>query len=356
MKTKILRVNLNQVNLALDPGIIEGAKLLKTGRLVAFPTETVYGLGANGLDPKAVKQIFQAKGRPRDNPLILHIAQISQLKQLVMENSQRVQELIKNFWPGPLTLVLKKKPLVPDQVTCGLETVAVRMPAHPIARELIFAANLPIAAPSANLSGRPSPTLAKHVINDLNGRIEMIIDGGPSEKGIESTVIDLSTEQPILLRPGSISVEELRFFLPDLKLDISIGDQSRKCSSEAGPRSPGMKYRHYSPQAELVLIEGKFSEVKAKLINLIESSRGQLGLLLTEEMDRALETPPSVVVKIMGSRSKPEEVAERLFKLLREFDEEDVELIFVEGLSSTGMGLAVMNRLEKAAGDHILRV
>lgn len=354
MKTKILRVNRNQVNLALDPGIIEGAKLLKAGRLVAFPTETVYGLGANGLDPQAVKQIFQAKGRPRDNPLILHIAQISQLEQLVMENSKRVQELVRNFWPGPLTLVLKKKPLVPDQVTGGLETVAVRMPAHPIARELIFAANLPVAAPSANLSGRPSPTLAKHVISDLNGRIDMIIDGGPSEKGIESTVIDLSTEQPILLRPGSISVEELQVFLPDLKLDISIGDQTRKCSSE--PRSPGMKYRHYSPQAELVLIEGKFSQVKEKLSDLIESSGGQLGLLLTEEMDRALEKPPSVVVKIMGSRSKPEEVAERLFKLLREFDEEDVKLIFVEGLSSTGMGLAVMNRLEKAAGDHILRV
>lgn len=356
MKTKIWHINLDQPNLAVNPGIIEGAKLLRAGELVAFPTETVYGLGANGLDPQAVKQIFFAKGRPADNPLILHIAEIAQLERLVLEISEPAEKLINRFWPGPLTLVLKKRPIVPEQVTGGLDTVAVRMPVHPIARELIFAAQLPIAAPSANLSGRPSPTLADHVIRDLSGKIGLIIDGGPCQRGIESTVIDLSTKQPLLLRPGSISFEELREILPDLELDVGVDGKTSKSLTGVGPRSPGMKYRHYSPQAELILIEGEFLQIKEKIIDLMQASTAQLGLLLTHEMVEAMGESPIGVVKILGSRSNPEEIAGRLFKLLREFDEEDVGLILVEGLSSTGIGLAVMNRLKKAAGDQILQV
>ncbi|AZR74011.1 threonylcarbamoyl-AMP synthase [Anoxybacter fermentans] len=354
MKTIVLKLDPEDKDLSSHPGIIKGGKILREGGLVAFPTETVYGLGANGLDPKAVKKIYQAKGRPSDNPLILHIADLSDLEELVTVVPKKAKVLIEKFWPGPLTLVLKKKNHVPDEVTGGLNTVAVRMPSHPIARELIAAANVPVAAPSANLSGRPSPTLAEHVIHDLNGRVEMIIDGGSCHTGIESTVLDFSEDKPILLRPGSISLEAIEDLIGPLKLDAGI---ATKEVQHKKPKSPGMKYRHYSPEAELLIVEGESERVKEKLIELIKNSQKKLGLLATRELVESLDTDlPPITVKVLGSREKLEEIGINLFKLLREFDETEVDLILVEGLPLHGLGLAVMNRLRKAAGYQIIRV
>ncbi len=363
MKTEILKIDYvhdNQIeNLQNQSGILRGAEILRQGGLVAFPTETVYGLGANGLESNAVKKIYQAKGRPSDNPLILHIVDINELDKLVNEIPKKALKLMEKFWPGPLTLVFKKQSHIPDQVTGGLETVAVRMPSHPIARALIAAAKVPVAAPSANLSGRPSPTLAEHVITDLKGRVEMIIDGGPCQMGIESTVLDCSEDEPILLRPGSISLEDLQEVIGEVRMDVGVDAQKMDPDKEFQPKSPGMKYRHYSPKAEMMIIEGEAFKAREKLLELINNSNQKLGVLATQEMADNLKevfNSSSVVVKILGSRDNVHQMAARLFKLLREFDEDEVDLILAEGLPLQGLGLAVMNRLSKAAGYKILRV
>lgn len=351
MKTIILSLDEGDMR---EPhsGLEEGGRILRQGGLVAFPTETVYGLGADGLNTEAVKKIYQAKGRPSDNPLILHIASIEKIKELAVNIPERAQILMEKFWPGPLTMVFNKKKNVPDQVTGGLDTVAVRMPSHPIARNLIAAAQVPVAAPSANLSGRPSPTEAKHVIRDLEGRVDMIIDGGPCQKGIESTVIDFTSSEPILLRPGSIPLEEIEAVIDTVRIDEGIIEQA----DIESPRSPGMKYKHYSPRAELRLIEGKPRKVKEKIEELVSRSQKRLGLLATRQMVESLGSDlPPMTVKVMGERDDLEGIANRLFKLLREFDETDVELVFVEGLPLKGMGLAIMNRLRKAAGYQIIK-
>lgn len=325
---------------------------------MAFPTETVYGLGANGMDGEAVKKIYTAKGRPSDNPLILHIANEGSLEQLALHIPVQARILMDTFWPGPLTLVFQKQRGVPEQVTGGLDTVAVRMPSHPIAQALIAASHVPVAAPSANRSGRPSPTLAQHVIRDLEGRVEMIIDGGPAEVGIESTVVDLSTGEPVLLRPGGISIEELQETLGmTVSMDAGVASRIDESAEEYKPRSPGMKYRHYSPEAELLIIEGESEQVRVQLIELIHMSGKKLGLLATREMVESLASELAPVsVKVLGKRADINEMAASLFRLLREFDEEDVELILAEGLPLHGLGLAVMNRLRKAAGYQIIQV
>jgi len=311
------------INGTNDECFSSAAKALREGRLVAFPTETVYGLGANALDPQAVRRIFESKGRPLDNPLIVHIANISQLEPLVKEIPDRAEALIRAFWPGPLTLVMKKSELVPDEITAGLDTVAVRMPDNPVALRLIEEAGVPVAAPSANLSGRPSPTTYQHVLEDLNGRIEYIINGGPCKIGVESTVLDITSETPVILRPGGVTMEMLETVIGKVETDAVLKPEDGK-----KPRSPGMKYRHYSPNAEMFLVEGESEEVVRK-INLLTSENSAKGLRtgVLSSLENKDRYTAQVVVNI-GSLSCLEEVASKLYNALRKFDEEKVDKIY----------------------------
>ncbi len=309
--------------------LIEAGKLLKDGGTVVFPTETVYGLGANGLDANAVKKIFIAKGRPSDNPLILHIATRAWLDKLIVEPPQILTALIKDFWPGPLTLVLKKSALVPDIVTAGLDTVAVRMPSHAIARAIIEAADLPIAAPSANLSGSPSPTKAAHVIADMMGRVDMIIDGGDVVHGLESTVLDISSDTPVLLRPGAVTYEQLVARCGEVRLDPTLLAHSTLTK----PRAPGMKYRHYAPRADVfvVALERTDAQVAARIEKL--KSEGN---------------------KILYIDYSAEQLANQLFAIFRNADADGYDIVLVRAVPTDQIGLAVMNRLLKAADYKII--
>lgn len=321
------------------------AGLLKTGKIVAFPTETVYGLGADALNPEAVSQIYEIKMRPADNPLIVHVTGIDQLAELVMEIPDEAAVLAGYFWPGPLTIVLPKKELVPDITTAGLSSVAVRVPSHPLALKLIHAAGVPVAAPSANLSGRPSPTTAEHVLEDLAGRIEAVLDGGPSSVGVESTVISLVSNLPALLRPGGVTLEMLENVLGKKILDLTTsGHEIRGI-----PPAPGMKYRHYAPKAPLYLVEGDEAFQRQQMVSLSEGMIMQgrkVGMLVCEESKELFSAP---VVKVLGSRREPQVAAERLFRILREMDALKVDAIVAEGFEERGMGRAVINRLRKAA-------
>lgn len=320
------------------------ARFILEGKLVAFPTETVYGLGADALNEKAVRRIFKAKGRPADNPLIVHIADLSDLKKLALEIPKEAKLLAERFWPGPLTLVLPKGEEVPYVTTGGLDTVAVRMPAHPIALALIRAST-PIAAPSANISGRPSPTLAEHVVEDFYGRIEVIIDGGETRVGVESTVIDLSSERPILLRPGGLPLEEIEKIIGSVEIHPAVKGKPVNLA-----RAPGMKYRHYSPNAQVLVVEGKRENVREKIAELVGKyrSRGyRVGVMATEEVEAD---------EFFHLGKTPEDVARNLFKALRELDRRGVDVIIAEGIEEKGLGLAVMNRLRKAAGYRVIRV
>ncbi|OCL25661.1 threonylcarbamoyl-AMP synthase [Orenia metallireducens] len=333
--------------------IKEATELLREGKLVAFPTETVYGLGANALDEGAVKAIFTAKGRPSDNPLIIHIGEEEDIEDLISGRvPQLAEKLINKFWPGPLTLILPKAKKVPDITTGGLNTVAVRMPNHPIALKLIKETGLPLAAPSANLSGKPSPTLVEHVIEDLAGRIAGIVDGGQTGLGVESTVIDLSREVPTLLRPGGVTYEELLEELGEIEIDPVV--KSKFADESKAAISPGMKYRHYAPQAEVVLIEGKEDKIKDKIKELITANVDKkIGVMVSKELE---DSYLGSNVKIMGSKDNLIEISQSIFKLLREFDEEGVEKILIEGLQLEGLGLAIMNRLRKSAAYQIVEV
>ncbi len=317
-------------------------KILSEGGVVAFPTETVYGLGADGLNPEAVKKIYAAKGRPSDNPLILHIATLDTLSLLAENIPQIAYELADRFWPGPLTMILRKQPVVPDIVTAGLPTVAVRMPENLVARRLIDAAETPLAAPSANLSGSPSPTLAQHVAADFSGRIEMIIDGGPCRLGIESTVVDLSSHKPQILRAGSITME---------MLEEVIGPLSQRFHSQQ-PKAPGMKYRHYAPKAQLSLVLGESAAVSDEIIKTaaLLSQRGTVRIFATEETAGRYH---DFSVCSLGSLAVPETVAANLFNALRQCDQDGVEFILAEGVCESGVGVAVMDRLRKAAKEII---
>ncbi|MDD3653248.1 MAG: L-threonylcarbamoyladenylate synthase [Desulfotomaculaceae bacterium] len=348
--TKYIKVNLVNPEAEL---LEAGGLILRQGGLVAFPTETVYGLGANALDGRAVKGIFQAKGRPADNPLIVHVASREAIGGLVKEAPGVAKELMDAFWPGPLTIILPVGKGVPAEVTAGLDTVALRMPRHPVALGLIHAAGVPVAAPSANTSGRPSPTTAQHVLNDLEGQIDMVLDGGPAGVGVESTVLDLTLPEPTVLRPGGITPEELCLVLGTVNVDPQALYANK---GEGRPRSPGMKYTHYAPRAQLLIVEGRAEAVALKIKELASEYRDRgrrVGILSYEDSADFTNTGEVILV---GRRSQPETVAAKLFAALRLFDETDVELILAEGIDDRGVGLAVMNRLRKAAGGRIIHV
>ncbi len=361
--------------------IQKAAEIIKKGGLVAFPTETVYGLGANALDKKAVRKIFEVKGRPLDNPVIVHIADIGDLKKLAKTIPKEAEILVdphfkkfglgsKKFWPGPLTLVLFKKKVVPIEVTAGGNTVAIRMPKNKIALRLIKAAGVPIAAPSANLAGRPSPTTAKHVFEDLGNKIDLILDGGRTKIGLESTVLDLTVKPPQILRPGGISFEELKKVIKDIQLHPSL--LGKKLKGKA--KSPGMKYRHYAPKAPLILIdpvrdskkwgkarkrhisnrvEGDLKRLKKfkDLISFYKKQKKKVGIMISRETKKFLKNGD--VVLVVGSRKNLKEVSRNLFQTLRKFDIKKVDVILAETFPEKGIGCAIMHRLKKAAGNRL---
>ena len=334
-----------------EKALLHAARLLQEGELVAFPTETVYGLGADAFNPVAVLKIFQAKGRPADNPLIVHVSGIEQASGLVRELPPEAYLLARYFWPGPLTMVLPKNERVPDIITAGLSSVALRVPSHPLALRLIRAANLPIAAPSANLSGSPSPTTAAHVVADLAGHIAAVLDGGACSVGLESTVISLLSSPPALLRPGWVTLEMLEKHLKCRVLDLSTVDSSEEIKVPI--LSPGMKYRHYAPKAPLFLVEGEGEAQRRQLLALTEAFTAQgrkLGLLLSQESREFFSAP---AVEVLGSKGDPATIARRLFYALRRMDYQGVDVIIAEGFEEKELGRAVMNRLRKAAAKII---
>ncbi|GAB7387881.1 L-threonylcarbamoyladenylate synthase [Bacillaceae bacterium] len=335
---------------AVRAAIGEAASFLREGEVVAFPTETVYGLGGNALSAAAVEKIFRAKGRPSDNPLIVHIAHERQLNELVASVPETAERLLRHFWPGPLTLVLPKRPIVPEAVTAGLDTVAVRMPDHPVARALIEAAQLPLAAPSANLSGRPSPTSARHVLEDLEGRIAGVLDGGETGVGVESTVLDVTGEIPLLLRPGGVSLEELQAVIGPVETDPGL------LGEKETPRSPGMKYAHYAPRGEMWLVEGEGERMRETIRRRAKEGRAagrKVGILTTAEHVGDYDGD---LVLSCGKAGDLRSVAQNLYRVLREFDQAKIDYILAESFPRTGLGAAIMNRLEKAAGGRIIRV
>ncbi|MCT8140089.1 threonylcarbamoyl-AMP synthase [Anaerobacillus sp. CMMVII] len=326
------------------PQIKEAAEWIKANEVVAFPTETVYGLGANAYSSEAVGKIFKAKGRPSDNPLIIHISTMEQLEMLVTDIPETAKKLINKFWPGPLTIVLNKGVGIADNVTAGLSTVAIRMPDHPIALAIISEANLPIAAPSANVSGKPSPTTAQHVETDLNGKIAGIVDGGATGVGLESTVVDCTTEVPMILRPGGVTREQLEEVIGLVTVDPALEEDGQ------APKSPGLKYKHYAPNAKLVLVEGSTAFLQ-KQVFLAKDSGKKVGVLTTNENKVNYEAD---VILPCGTAGNLQSVAQHLYEVLRKFDEYELDVIYSETFPEVGVGKAVMNRLTKAAGGDIL--
>ncbi|MGO1580590.1 MAG: L-threonylcarbamoyladenylate synthase [Peptoniphilaceae bacterium] len=346
MKTKIIKVQNDKLE-ANDLKDIK--KAFEDGKLVVFPTETVYGLGANGMDEEACKNIFIAKGRPVDNPLILHIGEISQLEDLVEEIPKVGEDLISIFWPGPLTMILKRSKLISDVVTGGLDTVAIRMPSHPIAREILKEVKLPIAAPSANISGRPSPTSFKRVLEDLDGKVDIIVDGGRANYGIESTVIDLTVTPPMILRPGGVTLEDLRLIIPNIAVDKTTIDSNDKSI----PKSPGQKYRHYAPKAECYTFAGNLENIVKEINKRIAQNKNKkIAVLATAESLDGYEGADLVIN--LGSRENLVEVASNLFEALRECDDQDIDIIYAEGFDLVGIGAGIMNRLLKASSGKIV--
>jgi L-threonylcarbamoyladenylate synthase len=346
--------------LRLDPEnpdtekIRTAAAIIKDGGLVAFPTETVYGLGADALNADAVLSLFRAKNRPLDNPPIVHIEETADVYELSNLVTNKAKLLINQFWPGPLTLVFERSQIVPEVTTAGLGTIAIRMPKHNVALSLIRESGRPIAAPSANLAGKPSPTSAKHVLADLDGRIDAILDGGPTRIGLESTVLDVSVDPPVLLRPGGVSFETLQKTIGEVHLHPFVTTVTELSAQKV--RSPGMKHKHYAPKAQMILIEGPLTAMMAKVKELTSMYwlNGKLvGVLATDETSWAYEAD---VIKSLGSRRNVDAMAPNLFRLLREFDEEKVDVILAESVTTEGLGLALMNRLRKASGYNIIRV
>lgn len=349
MNTKIIQIDENNID---NDAIKEAGEILKKGGLVAFPTETVYGLGGDALNAASSAKIYEAKGRPSDNPLIVHISHVESLSRIVKKVPKEAYMLADKYWPGPLTMIFNKSEEVPMETTGGLETVAVRMPSHKIARALIDAAGGYIAAPSANRSGRPSPTVARYVIEDLEGRVEMIIDGGEVNIGLESTIIDLTGERPMILRPGFVTEKMLESVIGEVEMDRTVLDDH----SGQAPKAPGMKYRHYAPKGELTVVEGEADAV-VDYINERLTRLGEMGIkagvVATDETAvKYLEGD----IKSAGKREDEEAIARHLFKILREFDDDKVQVIFAEAFPAEGMGQAIMNRLLKAAGYRTIQV
>ena len=333
--------------------IRKAADILKRGGLVAFPTETVYGLGGNGLDALAGKKIYEAKGRPSDNPLILHISDISMLSRIVSEIPKKAYAIMEKFWPGPLTLIFPKADIVPYEITGGLETVAVRFPSHKIAQLLIKEADLPIAGPSANSSGKPSPTRASHVMYDLSGRIDMILDAGATEVGLESTILDITSEVPVLLRPGAITREMIEEVIGKIEVDPAV---FLKPSKDLVPKAPGMKYTHYSPKADITLVRGDLEKVVQKInsLTLEDEKKGvKVGIMATTQTKDKYK---SGTVLVVGDREKPETIGSNLFRILRKFDFLEVDVVYSEVFDESGEGVAIMNRLNKSAGYKYIDV
>lgn len=326
--------------------------IIRRGGLVAFPTETVYGLGGDALNRESSRRIYEAKGRPSDNPLIVHICRFEDIESIVDRVPEEAWRIAEAFWPGPLTMILHKSELVPYETTGGLDTVAVRLPAHPAARKLIEYSGGYVAAPSANLSGRPSPTEARYVAEDMNGRIDMLLDGGQVGIGLESTIVDLTVKPPQILRPGYVTEEMLHQVLGEVDTDVTI---LRKGSDQV-PRAPGMKYRHYAPKGELVIVEGEPLQV-ADYINRQAAEAGKrgerTGIIGTRE---SLSLYQADVVKCIGERCDEESIARNLYSVLRQMDEEQVERIYSESFAARGFGQAIMNRLLKAAGHKVVKV
>ncbi len=338
-----------------DKNILKQAgDIIRQGGLVAFPTETVYGLGADGLQEQASRKIYEAKGRPSDNPLILHIAEVDSLKELAVDIPDSAYKLAQAFWPGPLTMILKKSSKVPYGTTGGLDTVAIRMPKDEIALGLIKASGCYIAAPSANTSGRPSPTMARHVLEDLDGKLQMILDGGQVGIGIESTIVDLTSEYPMILRPGYITKEMLEQVLGTVTIDSAI--LAKNQDKNFKPKAPGMKYKHYAPKGDLTIFQGELKKVVAHINNLTREklSEGEtVGIIATEE---TRDYYTDGIVRTIGTRKDETSIAHSLYAVLRDFDDLQVDIIYGESFEEDGFGQAIMNRLLKAAGYQIVRL
>ena len=346
MKTRIVQIDENNID---GEAVRQAGEIIRSGGLVAFPTETVYGLGGDALNPASSRKIYAAKGRPSDNPLIVHIARWEALAAIVKKVPAEAVKLAETFWPGPLTMILEKSDLVHGETTGGLDTVAVRMPSHKTALAFIEAAGGYVAAPSANRSGRPSPTVAKYVRQDLDGRIEMILDGGDVELGLESTIVDLTEQVPTILRPGYITGQMLKSALGRVEEDVTI----LRSDSGQAPKAPGMKYRHYAPKGELTIISGPEQQVVDYINAQLDQWRDEnkkTGVIAT---DATIGAYRADVCKNAGSRLDESAMARRLYRILREFDDEDVEIIYSESFEGAGVGQAVMNRLLKAAGHRV---
>ena len=349
--TLIVKVNSQEPEIGK---IKAAADFIRHGYLVAFPTETVYGLGADALNPIAVRNLFEMKKRPFDNPPIVHVGEIEDVHRLVRKIPPEAEIVMKRFWPGPLTLILKRSKTVPNVTVSNLDTIAVRMPKHMVAIALIKESGCPIAAPSANLAGRPSPTSAKHVLDDLAGRIDVVLDAGSTNVGVESTILDMTINPPQILRPGGVPYEVLAKLLERVDLNPIVTAQRELAMGKV--RSPGMKHKHYAPDADMIVVEGEISAVVRKVKVLTESYMRKdyvVGVLATDE---TVEFYKHGVVKCLGSRKNQATTARNLFKLLREFESEHVDIIIAEGVPVEGLGLAVMNRLRKAAGYNIIKI
>ncbi len=354
METRIIRIQHNTDNFTAqeEEALRQAGEVLKQGGLVAFPTETVYGLGGDALNKDSARKIYAAKGRPSDNPLIIHINDFEDIYPIVAEVPEAANKLAEAFWPGPLTMILPKSDKVPYETTGGLDTVAVRMPSHPVARKLIAYGGGYVAAPSANISGKPSPTVAKYVEEDMRGKIDVIIDGGEVGIGLESTIIDLTVTPPQILRPGYITETMLQQLLDEVDMDVTIMNND----SGQAPKAPGMKYRHYAPKGELTIVTGEEQQVVNYINRQVDEDRKKgekVGVIGTEEV---LDQYRADVIKSVGSRNDEESIARHLYTILREFDDENVTRIYSEGFETEGFGQAIMNRLLKAAGHKIINL
>lgn len=349
METKVITIDHKNID---ETVLQEAGKIIREGGLVAFPTETVYGLGGDALNKESSRKIYEAKGRPSDNPLIIHICKMEDMSSIVEEIPEAVYRLAEAFWPGPLTIIMKKSDKVPRETTGGLDTVAVRMPSHPVAAKFIEYAGGYVAAPSANVSGRPSPTRAKYVIEDMTGRIDMILDGDGIDIGLESTIVDMTGDIPTILRPGYITLDMLQKILGEVDTDKTILDINCKDA----PKAPGMRYRHYAPKGQLTIVEGDVEKTIDRINELTKEAhkKGEkVGIIGTEET-KNLYLGDSI--KSVGKRRDEESIARTLYSILREFDDEEVTIIYSESFSECSMGQAIMNRLLKAAGHQIIYV
>lgn len=351
MVTKVVTMTEEKLD---EAAIEEAGRILRAGGLVAFPTETVYGLGGDALQGTSSQKIYAAKGRPSDNPLIVHVCDMKDVDYIVKKIPESALKLAEAFWPGPLTMIMEKSEVVPKETTGGLDTVAIRMPENKIALAMIRAAGGYIAAPSANTSGRPSPTKAEHVVEDMDGKIEMIIDGGDVGIGLESTIVDLTEEEPIILRPGYITQEMLT---EALKRDVAMDKTILDANSKQAPKAPGMKYRHYAPKADLTIFTGNTEDVTRQICALIDADKKKgkkVGVICTDETKSFYQQAD--LIESVGSRTDTKAIAHSLFAILRDFDKKDVSVIYSEAFSKKGIGQAIMNRLLKAAGHHVIEV